>query len=132
VNSFDQPLLSKRRIMIEKWVGISMLFLGTLLLALMPFFLDPNKAGVLQALAYTWIVIICMGVGTMVMGHYPYRKLTRAMLTALVLMVPWSFLLLLPLSNESKLWTLALVGSAIALGYSYFYRRRHFHPDKSQ
>lgn len=126
MNSIDQPQLSKSRIMIEKWVGLSMLGLGTLLIALMPFLLDgETKSGVLQTLAYMWALIILYGVGFMVMGHYPLLKLAKAMLTTLVVMVPWSFLLLLPLPNESKLWTLALVGSAIALVYIYLYRRGH-------
>ena len=109
----------KGRFAVSRFVGTSLFIVGLALILYFP--TTVVDGGLLVQVSYIWAMTICIAVGSLMMVGYPLPRIAKAFLIVLVLGVPWTALLFLPLPSEVKLWPAVIVALAAVLVYRYYY-----------
>jgi len=102
---------------LRRVVGFSLIIVGLVLfLILIPFLMPLGLAG---AFLLTWLVVICVGVGSFVLSRVRFRVAAKSFFIVLALSIPWFAIFLLLLPSDIQLLLAVSVAFIAVLIYRY-------------
>jgi hypothetical protein len=107
---------------LRRVVGFSLIIVGLVLfLILIPFLMPLGLSG---ALLLTWLVVICVVVGSFILSRVELRVAVKSFFVVLALSIPWFAIFLLPLPNDIQLLLAVSVAGIAVLIYRYYTKSR--------
>lgn len=113
-----------RKSLVWRSVGFSLIIIGLILFS----YLAPIAAsqGILATWISMWPIIICIALGSFILLHTKLRVVTKSLIVALALLLPWSTIFFLPLPSEIQLSLAAFVALIATLLYRYYHKPNSF------
>ena len=104
-------------------LGVSLILAGPIFFAvLIPFVVS---LGLLGVILLTWLVVICVSLGTFMFLPTGFRRAVRSLFIVLILFLPWFAIFLIAIPSDAQLLLAVFVAGIAILLYRYYYDKRH-------